>query len=188
MKIAVSASGRALEAEVDPRFGRCQCFILVDPETMEFEVVENSSATAAGGAGISAAEMIIGKGAKVVLTGNCGPNAYQVLSSAGVQVVTGVSGNVRDAVEGYKSGKFKASSQPNVPGHFGTGGGFGMGMGRGAGMGRRMASWWTPPTPPISGAQDLQQEIEMLKSHSQMLARQLDEIRQRIDEIEKRSR
>jgi len=155
---------------------------------MEFEIVENSSATAAGGAGISAAEMIIGKGAKVVLTGNCGPNAYQVLSSAGVQVVTGVSGNVKDAIEGYKSGKFKISSQSNVPGHFGTGGGFDVGMGRGLGMGRRMASWWTSPPAPASSSQDLQQEIEMLKSHSQMLARQLDEIRQRIDQLEKRGK
>ena len=76
MKIAISATGLTLEDEVDPRFGRCQHFIVADTETKEFEALDNSSATAAGGAGISAAQMIAGKGVEAVLTGNCGPNAY----------------------------------------------------------------------------------------------------------------
>ena len=133
MKIAISATGPTLGAEIDPRFGRCQYFIIVDPETMEFEALENSGAMAGGGAGISTAQTIAGKDIEAVLTGNCGPNAYQVLSAAGIKVVTGVSGKVQDAIEGHKLGKFKASSQPNAPGHFGMGGA----MGRGRGMGRR---------------------------------------------------
>ncbi len=104
MRIAVSATGPTLDAEVDPRFGRCQYFIIADPETMEFEALENSSAMAAGGAGISTGQTIAGKGVDAVLTGNCGPNAYQVLSAAGLQVITGVSGKVKDAIQGYKSG------------------------------------------------------------------------------------
>ncbi|HUW45542.1 MAG: dinitrogenase iron-molybdenum cofactor biosynthesis protein [Chloroflexi bacterium CG08_land_8_20_14_0_20_45_12] len=131
MKIAISATGSTLDAEVDPRFGRCQCFVIANPETIEFEAIDNSSAMAAGGAGISAAQMIVDKGVDAVLTGNCGPNAYQVLSAAGIKVISGVAGKVRDAIEGYKSGKFQASSQPNVPGHFGMG----RGMGRGRGTG-----------------------------------------------------
>jgi predicted Fe-Mo cluster-binding NifX family protein len=127
MKIAITANGPALDAVIDPRFGRCQYFIIVDPETMQFEALENSGAMAGGGAGISTAQMIAGKGVEVVLTGNCGPNAYEVLSAAGIKVVTGVAGKVQDAIQGYKSGKFQASSQPNVPGHFGMGRGRGMG-------------------------------------------------------------
>lgn len=119
MKIAISSTGPTVKAEVDPRFGRCQYFIIIDPETMEFEAVDNASAMAAGGAGISAGQMVAGMGVEAVLTGNCGPNAYQVLSSAGIQVITGVSGKVKDVVEGYRSGEFKASPQPNVPDHFG---------------------------------------------------------------------
>ncbi|HEY55165.1 MAG TPA: dinitrogenase iron-molybdenum cofactor biosynthesis protein, partial [Dehalococcoidia bacterium] len=148
MKIAISATGQSLDAEVDPRFGRCQYFIIADPQTMEFEAVDNSSAMAAGGAGISAAQAIAGKGVEAVLTGNCGPNAYQVLSSAGIQVITSVSGKVKDVIESYRSGEFKTSSQPNVPDHFGMGAdpsmgagpgmGAGFGMGRGRGMGRGM--------------------------------------------------
>ena len=127
MKIAISATSSDLNAEVDPRFGRCQYFIIADPETMEFEALDNSNAMAAGGAGISTAQMISSKGITVVLTGNCGPNAYQVLSAAGLQVITGVSGRIRDAIQSYKSGQFQASSQPNVADHFGMGGGVGGG-------------------------------------------------------------
>lgn len=201
MKIAISATGPTLDAEVDPRFGRCQHFIIADTETLKFEVVDNSSAAASGGAGISAAQMIVGKGVKAVLTGNCGPNAYQVLSSAGIEVVAGVSGKVKDAIEGYKSGKFNASSQPNVPGHFGTGGtpgmragpgfGTGRGMGRGRGMGSGMGVGGgmgfggMPPMGPVSQPQDPQNELEILKVQSQMLAKQLEEIRSRIKELEK---
>jgi predicted Fe-Mo cluster-binding NifX family protein len=129
MKIAITAAGPTLDAEIDPRFGRCQYFVIVDPATMQFEALENSSAMAGGGAGVSAAQMIAGKGVEAVLTGNCGPNAYQVLSAAGIKVITGVAGKVQDAIQSYKSGKLEASSQPNVTTHFG--------MGRGRGMGRR---------------------------------------------------
>ena len=62
MRIAISATGPDLDDQVDPRFGRCQYFVIVDPDSMQFESVENSSAMASGGAGISAAQMIIGKG------------------------------------------------------------------------------------------------------------------------------
>jgi predicted Fe-Mo cluster-binding NifX family protein len=133
MKIAITATAANLDAEIDPRFGRCQYFVIADPDTMEFESLENSGAMAGGGAGIATAQTLAGKGIEAVLTGNCGPNAYQVLSAVGIKVITGVAGKVQDAIQDYKSGKLKASSQPNVSGHFGMGGG----MGRGRGMGRR---------------------------------------------------
>ncbi len=135
MKIAVSAAGTTLDSEADPRFGRCQYFIIVDPETMEFEVIDNASINLSEGAGISAAQTIAGKGVEAVLTGNCGPNAYQVLSPANIKVITGVSGKVKDVVAEYKLGNLAVASQPNVPGHFGIGAGHGGGQGRG--MGRR---------------------------------------------------
>ena len=136
MRIAISAMGPGLDAEVDPRFGRYQYFVIVDPDSMQFESVDNSNAMASGGAGISTAQMIASKGVEVVLTGNCGPNAYQVLSAAGIKVVTSVSGRVRDAVQSFQSGQLEASTQPNVPDHFGSGLSRGMGWGKGSGQGR----------------------------------------------------
>ena len=153
MKIAVSSTGQDLNALVDARLGRCQYFIMVDPETMEFEAMQNPSLAAMHGAGIQTGQLIASKGATVVLTGNCGPNAFQTLSAAGIQVIVGVSGTVKDAIEKYKKGELQPSSQASVPPHFGTGGmsptpgttsGMGMfpgmggspGMGGGRGMGR----------------------------------------------------
>ena len=147
MKIAVSSVGQDLNASVDARLGRCQYFIIVDPQTLEFEALPNPSVSVMHGAGIQTAQIITNKGATVVLTGNCGPNAFQTLSAAGIQVIVGVSGTVKDAIEKYKKGEFQPSSQASVPSHFGTGGmsptpgttpGMGTfpGMGGGAGMGR----------------------------------------------------
>ena len=137
MRIAVSANSPDLDADIDLRFGRCQYLILVDPDTTNFEAINNSGGMGSGGAGISTAQLIAGKGVEAILTGNCGPNAYQVLSAAGIKVITGVSGRVKDAIQSYKSGKLQASSQPNVAGHFGMGRGGGMGRGMGCGMGGR---------------------------------------------------
>lgn len=121
MKIAVSSTASDLSAQVDPRFGRCQYFIIVDPDSMEFEDVDNSGAAASGGAGIAAAQLIAGKEVEAVLTGNCGPNAFNVLEKAGVKVMTDVSGTIKEAVEGYKAGRYNAVSQANVSPHSGMG-------------------------------------------------------------------
>jgi predicted Fe-Mo cluster-binding NifX family protein len=195
MKIAISATGPGLDAEAEPRFGRCPCFILVDPETMEFEVMDNSSAVAAGGAGISAAQAIAGKGVQAVLTGNCGPNAYQALSAAGIEVITGISGKVKDAIEQYRSGKFKSSAQANVPDHFGAGttpgigGGFRMGggRGRGRGLGRGMGGGpAVAPARPAMQQQSPDQELQELKNESQAMTQRLTDIQRRIEALEKK--
>jgi predicted Fe-Mo cluster-binding NifX family protein len=193
MKIAVSANGPTLDAEVDPRFGRCPYFIIADPETMEFETIDNASALAAGGAGISAAQMVAGKGVAAIITGNCGPNAHQVLSAAGIEMITGASGKVKDVLESYRAGKLKASTQPNVPDHFGMGGGGGMGrgmgggMGRGRGMGKGRGMGFGMNPPMASAPPSPTMEIEGLKAQSQELAQQLGEIQRRIEELEKKN-
>jgi len=117
VKLAITATGDRLDSDVDPRFGRCKYFIFVDPDTMDFEAVVN--AATAGGAGIAAGQTIVTYGAKVVLTGDCGPNAYQVLSAAGIEVYTGVSGKIKDAIKDYKAGKLKAIGQATVQPHHG---------------------------------------------------------------------
>ena len=86
MKVAVSASGPDLDATIDPRFGRCAYFVIVDTDDMNFEAFDNDNIALGGGAGIQSAQFVASKGANVVLTGNCGPNAVQTLSAAGVEV------------------------------------------------------------------------------------------------------
>ncbi|MGQ9465634.1 MAG: NifB/NifX family molybdenum-iron cluster-binding protein [bacterium] len=109
MKICVTAEENNLDAQVDPRFGRCAYFIIVDPENLEFEAVQNSNLDAGGGAGIQSGQLVASKQVKAVITGNVGPNAFQTLQSAGIELITGVSGKVRDAVERFKKGELKPS-------------------------------------------------------------------------------
>ena len=122
MKIAISSIGNNLDSDVDSRFGRCNTFIIVDTESLDFQSVSNGAVGSAHGAGIGAAQVIANLGVKAVLTGHVGPNAHMALSNAGIQMFVGASGTVRDAIKLYGLGKLKSVSSPTVQGHFGQGG------------------------------------------------------------------
>jgi len=158
MKIAVTSTGPTLDDNVEARFGRCPYFLIIDTDTMQYEAIENPNIALGGGAGIQSAQLMSEKGVTTVLTGNCGPNAFNVFGQAGIQVIVGVSGPVRNAVEQFKARAFSSASGPNVASHFGMnatpagptptgqpmtdplgqGGGMGLDMGRGMGGGRGM--------------------------------------------------
>ncbi len=123
MKICITSQGDTLQSQVDPRFGRCAYFLIVDTETMDTETISNSQTQVMGGAGVQAGQLMAEKGVKVLLTGNIGPNAYQTLNAAGIEIVTGVSGGVKAAVDKYKLGELQSTDGPNVNSHFGINGG-----------------------------------------------------------------
>ncbi|UCF79278.1 MAG: NifB/NifX family molybdenum-iron cluster-binding protein [Candidatus Eiseniibacteriota bacterium] len=114
MKICVTSRGPNLESEVDPRFGRCRYFIVVDTDTLDFEAIENPNVEAAGGAGIQSGQAVAAKDVKAILTGNVGPNAFRALQAAGIDVITDVSGGVKEAAERYRNGDFKSAQGPSV--------------------------------------------------------------------------
>ena len=212
MKIAVTATAPDLNAKVDPRFGRCPVFLIVETEDMSFEAMENPNLTQGSGAGIQSAQLMADKGVQHVLTGNCGPNAHQTLSAANIAVSIGCSGPIREAVEQFKTGQLASSPGPNVASHYGTsegfpedqagpipasfaqgrGGGRGMGMGRGgrgmgAGMGGRHgmgagAAFIGGQAPAPDGEQD---ELTMLKRQAQAMSQQMQQIQQRIQQLER---
>ena len=114
MKICVTSNGDNLEALVDARFGRCQYFIVVDTDTLEFDAIKNPNIDSMGGAGIQSGQFIAEQKVKTLLTGNVGPNAFQTLTAAGIDIITGVAGTVKDVVEKYKKDEFKSTSGPSV--------------------------------------------------------------------------
>src|SRR4030042_278800 len=119
MKICVTSQGKTLDSKVDPRFGRCQFFIIVDTDTLDFEGIENQSAQFSGGAGIQSGQLMASKSVKAVLTGNVGPNAFQTLNAAGIKIFTGVGGTVKKAVGKYKKGELRAHESASVGYKFG---------------------------------------------------------------------
>jgi predicted Fe-Mo cluster-binding NifX family protein len=125
MKVIVTSTGSALESIVDPRFGRCQMFMIVDTETMSFKTVPNSSINAQHGAGIGAAQSVTRLNAQKVITGHIGPNAHMALSAAGIEIYTGAVGTVEDAVKMFNKGELVKATSPTVSGHFGQGRGRG---------------------------------------------------------------
>jgi predicted Fe-Mo cluster-binding NifX family protein len=191
MKIAVSSSGNDLDSQVDPRFGRCAYFVIVETDDMGFEAFENGSIAMGGGAGIQAAQFVASKGAKAVITGNVGPNAVQTLSAAGVETFVGQSGTVREAIDRYTKGKINSTSTPNVADHYGMGSGAGMGrgmsMGGGRGMGRGMgSSTWGGSGQPAPPALSKEDELKGLKDQANEMRKQIEGIEASINALEKK--
>ena len=119
MKVAVSASEKGLDALLDPLFGRCAFFIIVDTDDMSFEVYDNPNIALQEGAGIQSARFVVSKGAHVVMTGHCGPNAVQELLKGGVKIIVGMMGTVRQVVARYRTGRLLTTDKANVSEYFG---------------------------------------------------------------------
>jgi len=133
MKICVTSTGETFDSDMDPRFGRCKYFLIIETDSMNINSIPNDSMMASGGAGIQAAQMVAKTGATTVITGNIGPNAFQTLKAAGINVITGVNGSIKDVVDMFSNGELKGIDAPSVGSHFGMGG-----TGRGSGRGRNL--------------------------------------------------
>ena len=213
MKVAVSSNGKDLQSMVDPHFGRCAFFIIVDTDNMSFETFNNENMALSGGAGIQAAGFISSKGVDAVLTGNCGPNAMKTFSAAGVKVFTGMTGTVAEVVENYKKGGLTPSLEATVSEKAGIGqiettgnvmqktglgrylGGAGRGMGGGGrGMGRRcmggpgrgMGRGFPLEESGISdkGTPEKKQTLAELKEQAAEMQQQIEMIQEKIKKIQ----
>ncbi len=120
MKVAVSVQGTTLDAQVDPRFGRCRQIMVVDTDSLEYTIISNPHIGAAGGAGIQTAQMVSTKKVDAVFTGHCGPKAFQTLQAAGIPVYVEMTGTVREAIAGYNSGDLQPSAGANAQSHAGS--------------------------------------------------------------------
>ena len=117
LKIAITSKGKDLDSQIDPRFGRAAYILIVDTIHHGVEVLDNSeNANAFKGAGIQAAVTVSDRGAKVLLTGYCGPNAFKTLNAAGVKVANDMTGTLRDALIAYREGKVSFADGANVEG------------------------------------------------------------------------
>ncbi|RDU21805.1 NifB/NifX family molybdenum-iron cluster-binding protein [Anaerosacchariphilus polymeriproducens] len=102
MKIVISATGSSKECLLDRRFGRCEIFQIYDSEKEQYTAIQNKGATAGGGAGIAAAGQIIDEKVDVIITGNLGPNAYELLEKEGIKAYTCEAVMVSEAVDMFQ--------------------------------------------------------------------------------------
>ena len=126
MKICITTTGPDLDSLIDPRFGRCAYFLIVDPKSAKFEAIKNIGVQAWRGAGITAAQIVVDKKVEAVITGNIGPNAFGVLQASGIKIYAGIFNlTAKDALGKYKGGELSEVEVPITPGRFGPqGGGF----------------------------------------------------------------
>jgi len=117
MKICISAFGKDPNSEVDPQFGRCNYFVIIDPDKGEVTSIKNPGSEASSGAGIRAAEIVVCAGVDTLLTGSVGPNSFTVLSEAGIEIHSGVWGTVSFSLQEYQSGKLPILKSPNASNH-----------------------------------------------------------------------
>ncbi|MGD9497176.1 MAG: NifB/NifX family molybdenum-iron cluster-binding protein, partial [Armatimonadota bacterium] len=135
MRVAVASSADSLEAQMDPRFGRCAYFVVVDTDNMTFEVLENPGPQMGSGAGVAAAQLVADAGAEAVVAGNFGPNAAQALQAGGIRLFQAAGMSVGQAAQAAAAGQLPEATGPTGPAHAGMAGGVGMGMGPGMGGG-----------------------------------------------------
>lgn len=119
MKIAISAQGKDMNSQLDPRFGRAAGFMLVDLATQDHEFVPNGqNLELPQGAGIQSAMRVSEVGAKAVITGHVGPKAYMALNKGGIAVYLRDGGTVREALEAYKAGLLQQAAGADKQGHW----------------------------------------------------------------------
>jgi len=122
MRVAIPANGADLDAPTSPIFGRSQLFILVDPETLEFEALPNPALDAPGGAGVQAAQTVLQHGVDAVIAPSLGPNAFRVIQAAGIPAYRMEGATVREVVDAYNAGQLPLLETPGAD-HVGLGGG-----------------------------------------------------------------
>lgn len=114
MKVAIAAKGKTLRSRVDDRFGHCSFFVVVDPDSMSFEAIENPGLQERDAAGIQASRTLIEKGVDTVVVRNIGHNSLVTLSGAGIRVYVGTTETVLDAIEKLKKGELTCAERPTV--------------------------------------------------------------------------
>lgn len=118
MIIAFPTAGTDLTASLDGRFGRAPRFLLVDDATGAIQVLENSgNVEATQGAGIQSAQAVIAAGAQVLVSGHCGPKAFQVFQAAGTRLLQAEPALLSDLLEKVRKSELPEMKGPDRAGH-----------------------------------------------------------------------
>ena len=101
MKIALPSNG----SEVDEHFGHCQCLTILTVDD-DNKIVSEETLTPPPGCGCksSIVPQLASMGVSVMLAGNMGGGAVNILAGHGIKVVRGCTGDVREAAQAWLAG------------------------------------------------------------------------------------
>ncbi|MBN2612460.1 MAG: NifB/NifX family molybdenum-iron cluster-binding protein [Bacteroidales bacterium] len=146
-KFLIASSGDTLGSKVSGRFGHAKYFLVLDPQTMKFEVFSGIQADEPA----QSIRKLIGNDIKKVIVGNIGPSSFSELLSLGCTVYLCRNLTVNEAVQQVINGNIQPLKESTLPDSIhsarkaenrnmgigrGLGQGRGMGLGSGKGMGR----------------------------------------------------
>lgn len=118
MKVALSCSGITGSHMLDPRFGRCNYFLIYNQEGVLLKAIDNKGQLADGGAGIAAAQQMIDEDIDVIITGSMGPNAFDIIKNSGLKAYQCQQVACREALKLYSEGKLPELGEAG-PSHMG---------------------------------------------------------------------
>jgi len=117
MKICITSTGKDLQSQMDPRFGRAQYFLIYDLDNNAYSVIDNESIEASGGAGTSASQTMSTEGVQAVISGNFGPNASDALNAFEIEMYTSESGVINEIIDNFRNDKLNKVASATVKGH-----------------------------------------------------------------------
>jgi predicted Fe-Mo cluster-binding NifX family protein len=114
MKIAISATGRDIESNIDVTFGRALFFLILDTTTKEVKVIENKVRDRPDGVGITAVNVVENEGVDAVITYDIGPFAFKTFRQGGVKIYK-AEGKINNAIRLLEEGKLSEITKATKP-------------------------------------------------------------------------
>lgn len=115
MKVLITSVGKEINDNFDQKFGRCEYFQIIDTETNDVKVLENQGKKADHGAGTGASQQAIDENIDVIITGHLGPNAFQILDSSDIKLLSAKSGTVKEVLEQFKNNELEEIKTAGKP-------------------------------------------------------------------------
>ncbi len=117
MKICIpTTDDKGHNSTISTHFGRAPTYTIIDIETNEIEILQNTSDHSSGTC--HPTELFLEKGITTLLCQNIGYGALSKLIEQGITVYTGANGQVKDALTAFKDHKLlQASMDTACSGH-----------------------------------------------------------------------
>ena len=114
MKIAISATGKGLDSNIDAKFERCSFFLILDIEKNLLLSFENKTKDRPHEIGGTIGQLIVNEGIDTAIASDIGPSAFDIFKRYGIKVYQ-AEGIVEDAVRRLKEGRLVGLTKPTVP-------------------------------------------------------------------------